>query len=102
VALCQNPYIKVAAVVNCWQRVGDLIGPRFEPHISHTRGRLVPAGESSNPQNQPNLTQCCKWFATTSTSMQVAVFPWCYDAEMAPLTRYMLRRNMVSIMKGLV
>jgi len=30
----------------------------------------------------PNLTQHCKWFATTSASMQVAVLPWRYDVEM--------------------
>jgi len=31
---------------------------------------------------RPNLSQRCKWFATASTSMQVAVVPWRYDAEM--------------------
>jgi len=30
----------------------------------------------------PNLTQRCKRFATTSTSAQVALLPWRYDAEM--------------------
>jgi len=28
------------------------------------------------------------------------VLPWRYDAEMAPQTRYALRRNTASIMKG--
>jgi len=32
-ALRQGPHIKVAAVANRWQRVGDLIGSRFVPHI---------------------------------------------------------------------
>jgi len=37
---------------------------------------------SSNPNGQPNLTQRCKRFTTASTSLQVAVLPWRYDAEM--------------------
>jgi len=32
--------------------------------------------------DQPNLTQHCKRFATASTSTNVAVLPWRYDAEM--------------------
>jgi len=32
--------------------------------------------------SRPNNTQHCKRFATTSTSTQVAVLPWHYDAEM--------------------
>jgi len=39
------------------------------------------------PKGWPNLTQRCKQFATTSISMQVAVLPWRYDAEMPPPTR---------------
>jgi len=35
-----------------------------------------------NPKDRPNLTQRCKRFATASTSTQVAVLPWRYDAEM--------------------
>jgi len=33
-------------------------------------------------EGRPNLTQRCKRFVTASTSTQVAVLPWCYDAEM--------------------
>jgi len=36
---------------------------------------------SSSHKDRPNLIQCCKRFATTSTSAQVAVFPWRYDVE---------------------
>jgi len=32
--------------------------------------------------DRPNLTKLCKWFATASTSTQVAVMPWRYDTEM--------------------
>jgi len=39
--------------------------------------------EISLPKGQPNLTQRCKWFATASTSMQVAVLPRHYDVEMS-------------------
>jgi len=39
--------------------------------------------ESSNPKGRPNLTQRCNRFATASTSTQVAVLPWRYDAEMS-------------------
>jgi len=36
--LCAKAYtIKVATVVSCWQRVGDLIGSGFEPHTFCTR-----------------------------------------------------------------
>jgi len=38
--------------------------------------------ESLNPKGWPNLTQRCKRFAIASTSTQVAVLPWRYDAEM--------------------
>jgi len=38
--------------------------------------------ESLFPKGLPNLTQCCKQFATASTSTQVAVLPWRSDAEM--------------------
>jgi len=37
---------------------------------------------SSNPERL-NLTQRYKQFTTASTATQVAVLPWCYDAEMA-------------------
>jgi len=38
---------------------------------------------SSNPKGRPNLTQRCKRFAIALTSTrQVAVLPWRYDAEM--------------------
>jgi len=37
--------------------------------------------ESSFPKGWPILTQHCKCFATTSTSTQVTVLPWRYDAE---------------------
>jgi len=33
---------------------------------------------------RPNLTQRSKPFATASTSIQVAVLPWCYVAELDP------------------
>jgi len=33
---------------------------------------------------------------------QVAMLPWRYNVEMGTATRYTLRRNTVSIMKGLV
>jgi len=39
--------------------------------------------ESPNPKGRPNLTQCGKRFATASTSTQVAVLSWRYDAEMS-------------------
>jgi len=32
--------------------------------------------------DMPNLTQSCKQFGTASTSMQIAVLPWCYDTEL--------------------
>jgi len=38
--------------------------------------------ESLNPKSRSNLTQPCKQFVTASTSTQVAVLPWRYDAEM--------------------
>jgi len=38
--------------------------------------------ESSNPKDRLNLTQRCKRFATASTSTQITVLPWRYDAEM--------------------
>jgi len=38
--------------------------------------------ESSNPKNRPYLIQRCKRIATASTSAQVAVLTWRYDAEM--------------------
>jgi len=44
-----------------------------------------------------------RWFATDSTSTQVAVLLWCYDAKIATansLIHYTLRRNTTSIMKG--
>jgi len=47
-----------------------------------TRMPLVWEVESSFPKGQPNLTQRYKQFATASTSTQVAVMPWSYDAEM--------------------
>jgi len=37
--------------------------------------------QSSFPKGQPNLTQRCKRFTIASTSTQVAVLPWRYDAE---------------------
>jgi len=39
--------------------------------------------ESSFAKARPNLTQRYKRFATASTSTQVAVLPWRYDAEMS-------------------
>jgi len=47
-----------------------------------TRVPRVREVENSNPKGRPNLTPRCKWLATASTSTQVAVLPWCYDAEM--------------------
>jgi len=47
-----------------------------------TRVPRVRKVDSLNLKGRPNLTQLCKRFATTSTSTQVAVLPWRYDAEM--------------------
>jgi len=58
--------------------------------------------DSLNSKGRPNVTQRCRWFANASISMQVAMLPWRYVVEWAPQTRYMLRRNTASIMKGLV
>jgi len=58
--------------------------------------------ESSFPKGRPNLTQRCKRFATTSTSTQVAVLPWRYDAEMGTANSLYASAYTVSIMKGLV
>jgi len=41
----------------------------------------VPEVESLIPKSRPNLAQRCKRFPTASTSTQVAVLPWRYDAE---------------------
>jgi len=38
--------------------------------------------ESSNPKGRPNLTQHCKRFSTASTTAQVSMLLWSYDAEM--------------------
>jgi len=46
-------------------------------HVPH-----VQEEESLNSKGRPNLTKHCKRFTITSTSMQVAVLPWCYDVEM--------------------
>jgi len=41
--LCAKAHtIKVAMVASRWQRVGYLIGSRFEPHTSRTRSELLP------------------------------------------------------------
>jgi len=40
--LRQGLHIKVAAVASRWQRVGDLIGSKFEPRTSRTRSRRLP------------------------------------------------------------
>jgi len=50
--------------------------------LNLTRVPRVRVVESSNPKGRPNLTQRCKRFATASTSTQVAVLSWHYDAEM--------------------
>jgi len=50
----------------------------------------------------PNHTQRYKRFATASTLTQVVVLPWRYVKELAPQSRYTLRRNMASKTKGLV
>jgi len=47
-----------------------------------TREPCVREIESSNPKGRPNLTQRCKRFAIASTSTQVAMLPWRYDAEL--------------------
>jgi len=47
-----------------------------------TRVPRVREVESSFFKDRPNLTQRCKRFATASTSTQVAVLPWRYDADM--------------------
>jgi len=39
--LRQGPHIKVATVASRWERVGDLIGSGFEPHISRTKDRQM-------------------------------------------------------------
>jgi len=38
--------------------------------------------ESSNLKGRSNVIHRCKQFATASTSTQVTVLPWRYDAEM--------------------
>jgi len=59
--------------------------------------------KSSKRKGRPNLTQRCKRLATASTSTQVAVLPWRYmTRRWAPQSRYTLRRNTASVMKGLV
>jgi len=47
-----------------------------------TRVPRVREVESSFPKGRPNFAQRCKGFATASTSTQVAVLPWRYDAEL--------------------
>jgi len=47
-----------------------------------TRVPRVREVENSNPKGWSNHTQRCKRFATDSTSTQVAVLPWRFDAEM--------------------
>jgi len=49
-------------------------------------------------ESQAGLTLPYKWFATTSTSTQVTVLPWRYDAEMGNTTGYTFRHNTASIM----
>jgi len=44
----------------------------------------------------------CKRFATASTSIQVAVLPWRYDAEMGTANLLHASDYTASIMKGLV
>jgi len=43
---------------------------------------LCAGGREFVSQSRPNITQRCKRFSTASTSTQVAVLPWRYDAEM--------------------
>jgi len=40
-ALRQGPHFKIAAVASRWQRVGDLIGAKFEPPTYRTRDRCL-------------------------------------------------------------
>jgi len=52
--------------------------------------------------DRSNLTQrlrSYKRLATSSTSTQVALLPWRYDAEMGTATRYTLQRNTASILR---
>jgi len=41
--LRQGHTIKVTTVASRWQRVGDLIGSRFEPHTSRNRSERLTA-----------------------------------------------------------
>jgi len=58
--------------------------------------------ESSFPNGRPNFKQRCKRFATASTSTQVVVLPWRYDAEMGTANLLHASANMAGIMKDLV
>jgi len=92
--------------LNTWVDRIFKVGHRHRYHVAKRPEWLtcvprVRKVESSFPKDRPNLTQHCKRFAIASTSTQVAVLPWRYDAEMGISTCYTLRRNTASIMKGL-
>jgi len=53
-------------VVSYWQRVEDLIGSRFEPHTSRTRGRRLTHRENSKAKiwlfNSQDQQSSKSWF----------------------------------------
>jgi len=53
-----------------------------EENLNYARVPHVREFERSNPQGRPYFTQRCKRFTTASTSTQVAVLLWRYDAEL--------------------
>jgi len=53
---------------------------RIDARTVGYRAGLIYGRSEVQISDRPNLTQHCKWFATASTSTQVAV--WRYDAEM--------------------
>jgi len=74
----------------------DWVGPKWKKycdiilwHYFATDPCPPPPTPMVQTPDRPNLTQYCKNFATTSTSMQVAVvLPWCYVTVRIPQSRY--------------
>jgi len=61
-----------------WLKIINKIASMAERLTCVPRMREV---ESSFTKGRPNFTRRCKRFVTASTSTQVAVLPWRYDAE---------------------
>jgi len=57
-------------------------------------------GQEFESQRQAKSYTAQQRLATASTSTQVAVLPWSMSRRWTPQTRYTLRRNTASIMKG--